>query len=92
MAKAMNIVDVFKALLNGSYIVEKCNLVTGKSQYKVMLPAFENQPHKCAGHITEKQFSELRNKGVIIFAEQQRKRRKDDRHIYGVFYLNKEDI
>ena len=90
MAKAMNIVDVFKALLDGSIIVEKCRLITGKSQYKVMLPTFENQPHKCAGHITEKQFCALRNKGVIYYSGTSSKDKNG--YVYGYFYLNTENL
>ena len=89
MGRTMPIIDVFHFLLTGAFIVDKCHLPTSKSQYMVMLPTFENKPHQCAGHITEKQFIELCGKGVILFSGQQR---KDNNYIYGVFYLNKEGL
>ncbi len=72
MAKAMNIMDVFRILLDGGHIVRKSPAVQGRSEYKVMTVSDDGQPDHCFGHITEKQFEELRHAGILDYADRTR--------------------
>lgn len=68
MAKAMDILDVIKVLLGGGYICEKCPSAYGKIEYSVHILSLDNQPNKYAGHISNKQFTDLCKKGIITYS------------------------
>lgn len=65
MKKEMDLVDVFKALLDGSFIVERIPSVLGRVKYNVMDPTTTNSSAKCIGHVTERQHHDLFSKGII---------------------------
>lgn len=69
MAKAMNVLDVVKILLlDGGRVVERCPAVMGRTTYEVQVPHDMIQgAYKCVGHITEKQFSDLRQRGIMSY-------------------------
>ncbi len=90
MARAMNIVDVFKVLLEGGHIIWKCPAVMSQSEHKVMVPGeYEDEPDKCVGYITDKQFNELHKKGILDVAAHA----KQDKHgnIYTPFCLTSKE-
>ena len=66
MAKAINDVKVFAALLDGGYICEECNNCTDKRKYKVF-EKDETAPagSRLIGHITRRQFCNLMSENII---------------------------
>ena len=86
--KIISLLDAIKALLDGGVIVDNYSPIEGESEYKVMQAVFENQPEKCIGHITEKQFSRLRSKGIILYRGMRRLDETGD--LLGYFSLAKE--
>lgn len=60
MAKAMQSLDVIKILLGGGYVCGKQPPVSGKNEYTV----HREYGAQC-GHITERQFCQMREKGII---------------------------
>lgn len=67
MANAMNIVDVFKVLLDGGKIIRKVSAISGETEYNVMTADDAGQPDFYLGHISEEQFKELRYKGILDY-------------------------
>ena len=69
MAKAMDILDIIKILLNGGRIAEKQPAVSGKSQYNVQIrtKAPYPAPYKTVGHMTEKMVNAMHKKGILEY-------------------------
>ena len=69
MARAMQWVDVFKALLKGGYIRAETDSWSGKTKYTVHERISSRQLGKTLGHITKHQFEELGSRGIIDMVE-----------------------
>lgn len=89
MAKTMDIVDAFKALLDGGCILQKFPPVSGKIEYKVLIPTIPNCAMKCIGHITEKQYDELYKKNIISLDIEQARGKVGNLRYY--WFLVRED-
>lgn len=65
MAVRMDIIDALLVLVGGGYLVEYEPTAYGKHTFRIYRASLGNNPSRCAGHITEKQYEQLQRRGAL---------------------------